>query len=174
MEFYGVDNLEIQRSGAAARGVDDALAKAKSSNNMDELDDSLPPSARTAKFIARRLGGNRAGRYACMAIASGEKLTRQQKKAVGCPVPRMHELCHVVLTRCMCWQLFRLGHACSVDPRAMVSIVKQTDGIGVTPMELEVQQLAATKAGLPTALVRLRSRRHFHPHYLTRWLCWYS
>jgi hypothetical protein len=100
------------------------------SSVMGDLDDALPPSLRTAKAIAKKLGPNLAGKAACMAIAAGERLTRTQKKA-----------------------LFRMGKAAGVDDSVMVSIVKQCDGVGVTPMELAALGQAAHQANVPKNMV---------------------
>ena len=94
-------------AGAAAKAPTSASAA------LNDLDDSLPPSLRTAKLIAKKLGTNKAARSACMALAGGERLTKMQKKA-----------------------LFKMGIREAVPPQAMVAMVKQADGLGVTPMDL--------------------------------------
>ena len=101
---------------------------------MDTLDET-PPSVRTAQMIDKRLGSNRAGRSACMAIATGDRLTQSQKRA-----------------------MFRLGRREGVPDKAVVSILKQTDGVGLTPMELGGLEDAATAAGVSPSLVRTSSR----------------
>jgi hypothetical protein len=49
---------------------------------FDETEEQLPPSAKTAKLMSRYLGFNKAARASCLAIASGEQLTRQQKQSI--------------------------------------------------------------------------------------------
>ena len=110
--------------------VGSASPRQNSNALMGALDDSLPPSVRTAKIIEKTLGANRAGRAACMALATGQELTQSQKKAI-----------------------FRIGRARGIDAEAMVSMVKQTDGVGLTPMELENLQAAAAAAEVPANLL---------------------
>ena len=106
-----------------------------SSSIMDDLDDALPPSLRTAKAIAKKLGTNVGARSACTQIAAGEKLTRAQKKS-----------------------LFRLGEAEGIDKRAMVTVVKQSERLGVEPSELAALGKAAVKAKVPPSMVRATLR----------------
>ena len=93
---------------------------AKANAVMSDLDDHLPPSVRTKKMIATKLGANNAGRAACLNIIAGEPLTRHQKRA-----------------------MFRLGRVAEVDETAIMSMMKLHDGFGVTPMELAGMEAAA-------------------------------
>jgi len=116
-------------AGAKATGAMDGM-KAKASSAMDDLDDHLPPSLRTAKQIAKKLGTNKAARAACMTLASGERLTAVQKKA-----------------------LFKMGIREKVDERAMLAMIKQADGLGVTPMELDLMKAEGLKKQMSKQLL---------------------
>ena len=98
---------EAKAGDAAASGT------MKAAPGFDELDETLPPSMMTAKLLAKYVGGNKAGREACMAICSGESLTAAQKRAV-----------------------FRMGKKRGVTPSVMTTIAKQSDGVGVTCVQL--------------------------------------
>lgn len=114
--------------GAAAGGM--AGMKAKANSALDDLDDHLPPSLRTAKQIAKKLGTNKAARMACMALAGGERLTKVQKKA-----------------------LFKMGLKDKINTEAMIAMLKQSDGLGVTPMELDMMRAEGIKKQLPKQLL---------------------
>ena len=124
--------------GAAAAGgkagdgeeSQDSGMMAKASAAMAGLDDALPPSLRTKKMIAQKLGANNAGRAACMNIIGGEKLTRHQKRAI-----------------------FRLARSEEIDEQAVLCMLKLHDGMGARPDELRSMEAAARKAGVPLPMI---------------------
>ena len=120
----GAGVAEKAQAGAAGMA-------AKAGSALDDLDDALPPSLRTAKQIAKKFGANKAGREACLALAKGERLTPTLKKA-----------------------LFRMGAEAKLEKGVMAAFIKQSEGIGVTPMELEAMDRAAKEAKVPKELRR--------------------
>eukprot|EP01047_Picozoa_sp_COSAG01_P011048 COSAG01_NODE_479_length_16475_cov_4.851979_10_plen_158_part_00 len=110
--------------------AEDGTTKTSGASALNQLDESLSPMLRTRKFIVQWCGVNLAGRSAAMAVCAGDKLSRAQKKA-----------------------FFRLADAAKVDPDVAVTMVRLSDGNGVTANELDALEKAAAKK-LPTKQVR--------------------
>eukprot|EP01043_Picozoa_sp_COSAG02_P021702 COSAG02_NODE_1110_length_14511_cov_30.804122_1_plen_2917_part_00 len=119
----GAQDQSVVPEGSEESAGSGLMAKANAA--MDTMTDHLPPSLRTKKFIASRLGANNAGRSACLKIIAGERLTRHQKRAI-----------------------FRLGRDMQVDDGAMMSMLKLHDGVGVTPAEIAGMEAAALAKGV--------------------------
>ena len=96
-----------------------------------DLSMDASPMQRTQKSIAKAFGANRAARAAAMAVCSGERLTRRQKRA-----------------------FFSLANEADIDPGAAVLMMRLSDGAGVTAAELAVLETEARAASVPNNLIR--------------------
>lgn len=103
---------------------------AKANAGLDSINDNLPPSLRTKKMVAAHLGANSAARAACMAIISGEPLTRHQTRA-----------------------FFRLARNENVDDAIALHFMRLYHGEGLSPSEMHLCEAAAAKAGVPRGMV---------------------
>jgi hypothetical protein len=88
--------------------------------------DSQSPLLRTQRVLQKAFRENKAGRASAIALCSGEKLTRHQKKA-----------------------FFRMAHNAGCAPNNAAAILGMSSGRGVSADELEALHVSATKAKVP-------------------------
>eukprot|EP01048_Picozoa_sp_COSAG05_P023207 COSAG05_NODE_4929_length_1323_cov_2.189542_2_plen_93_part_01 len=81
---------------------------------------------RTNRLVTKHFGDNHAAAEACLAMAKGEKLSLPLQKA-----------------------LFRVGKKIKLEDGVMRSMIKQAQGVGVTPHELGRLEAAASAANVP-------------------------